>query len=308
MNNPNEKTTKRLTGAALFTALIISVIWGFSYTAMDILLEAYEPVQIMTLRWMVAALLYVIPVLAGKIRFRFRGKAFKWLLLTALAEPCLYAVFETYGVKYTSASVSAVMIATIPAMTLITGVLFFKGRATVRGIAGIVLAFLGVIICTVFLPGASGGGMAVGLVSLLAAVFTGSLYTHFSAKAGEEYSAMSITAFMAFASVPWYAALNHLMGYGTATYTKLFSDPKLIAGILFLGVLCSAVCYQGYNYVLQHSPDTSTASNIVANLVTVSGVVIGILFRHDPAGWFTPVGLVITLFGVAVSAKEGSRR
>ena len=295
---------KGLSKKTLVLALIVSMIWGFSFVATDILLDSFEPVQILLLRWSVAAVLYLALVLKGTIRFNFRKNHLRWILLTAIAEPCVYAIFETYGVKFTSPSVSSIFIATIPCMTLITGSVFFHGKVTKRGVLGIVLAFTGVLICTIFPAGMSAGGRPIGYLALIITVISGAVYAHFSAKAGQTYPAMSITAFMAFTAVPWFALLNHTMGYGLSTFSVLFTSPKLIAGVLFLGVFCSAVCYQGYNRILQTTSDPAMANNIVANLVTVFGVIAGILVRHDPFGWYTPVGLVITLIGVAVSSRE----
>jgi len=296
-------THSRMSKTTLLLAVLVSLIWGFSFVAIDILLEVFEPVQILLLRWLIAALLYLALVLGGKIRFQFRRNGLRWILLTAVAEPIVYAIFETYGVKLTSASVSSVFIATIPCMTLITGALFFRGRTTKRGVLGILLAFAGVLICTVRPSDLASGGRLSGYLALIITVVSGAMYAHFSARAGKRYPAMSITAFMSFAAVPWFALLNFSMGYGLSTFTTLFSSPKLIAGVLFLGVFCSAVCYQGYNKVLQSTPDPAMANNIIANLVTVFGVLAGILVRHDPFGWYTPVGLIITLIGVAFSTR-----
>ena len=290
--------------STLVLAVTVSLIWGFSFVATDILLEAFEPVQILLLRWLAAALLYLFFVIRGKIRFKFRGKALRWIILTAVAEPCLYAIFETYGVKLTSPSISSIFIATIPCMTLITGALFFRGKTSRRGVFGILLAFAGVLICTVRPSDLSSGGSPAGYLILFATVLAGALYTHFSARAGKDYPPMSVTAFMSFCAVPWFGFLNHAMGYGLSTFRTFFSSPKLIAGVLFLGIFCSAVCYQGYNKVLQVTEDTAVASSLIANLVTVFGVIAGILVRHDAFGWYTPVGLVITLAGVAVSSRE----
>ena len=299
----NQTQRKGFTGRTLALAGVTSLLWGFSFAAMDILMEVYDPVQILALRWAVAALIFLVLLLAGKIRLSFRGKTKRWIILTAIAEPCLYAIFEIYGVKMTSASISSVFIATIPCMTLITGIVFFKQHTSKKGIIGIILAFAGVVICTAFNQGAGERGQAIGYLFLLSAVTVGALYAHYSARAGAEYSTLSITAFMTFCAGFWFFVLNQAMGYGLGTYTAVFCDWKLLAGTMFLGICCSAVCYLGFNFVLQSVTDTALADNVVASLVTVVGVIAGIAIRGDAAGIHTAIGLVLTITGIVISSR-----
>ena len=57
---------------------------------------------------------------------------------------------------------------------------------------------------------------------------------------------------------------------------------------------------KAYNKLLQYV-DAALGNNIVSSLSTVIGVVAGILIMGDLWGWYTIVGLAITLAGVWLS-------
>ena len=49
--------------------------------------------------------------------------------------------------------------------------------------------------------------------------------------------------------------------------------------------------------------DAALATNVVGSLSTVIGVVTGILVLGDVWGWYTVVGIIITLTGVWLSTR-----
>ena len=276
---PTEK--KGMSGKVVAAALLAASAWGFSFIAVDILLDTYAPIQVQALRWPIAAIFFAILGLTGIVKMDFRGKPKKWIILTAAVQPCLYAIFETYGVKYTSPSMSSIFIATIPCMILILGMLFFHRHTKLIGIVGILLAFSGVVISTV------GGG--------------------FDASGGKLFGSLllfiEITAMMTFFGSLWFIPLNFIMGYGAETYTLLATDWRLLAGVLFLGLACSCGGYFGFNYVIGKANDPAIAGNVVESMITVIGVAAGIILRGDPFGIHTLIGLAVTLTGVIISSR-----
>ena len=102
----------------LLMVIVASLMWGTSFLSIKIMLRWLEPIQVLTARWTVAAIFFLILVLIGKLRIDVHKPEFKFLVLNAIIEPCLYSVFETYAVDLTSASTSAIFIATIPSAIL----------------------------------------------------------------------------------------------------------------------------------------------------------------------------------------------
>ena len=282
---------------------IVSAFWGLSFLATAELVKVVDPIQIQSIRWMVAAIIIGIYMKINHIGIDFHKRDAKYLFLTGLCEPCIYMMCETYGIMKTSASISAIFIATIPCVVLILDLILFRESPGRTGVAGILLAFTGVTVCTVCSPAFAAGGEMIGYILLIGAVIAGGVYSIFVNYASTEYSSIQITFVMAVMGTIYYNVLNFILGYGTETYTIYFHEPKLLAEILFLGVCCSAICYLAFNRLIA-LVDPAVGNNLSASMVTAVGVAAGVLIAGDPAGWYTVIGLALTLFGVYLSSRQ----
>ena len=178
--------------------LMISLFWGLSFVALNFAMKRMDPMQILASRWTIAAILFGVLVYREKIRINIHSDRFVYVLLAGLMQPCLYSIFEIYGLKYTSPSISSIFIATIPTASLGLGLLLFHKKTGTKGILSIILAFTGVIICTIFTPTFSIYGDMRGYAYMMFAVMIGACYGFFSNHASKEYGALEITACMAF--------------------------------------------------------------------------------------------------------------
>lgn len=283
--------------------LIISTFWGFSFLATSILVKYLEPVQVLAARWLVAGIIYLVMILCGKIKLDLSKRNRIFLLICALLEPCAYMLFENTGVKYTSASVASIMIAIIPCVVLMLNTIIYRHRTSKRGIFSILLAFAGVAMCTMLSPAFSLSGDLRGYFFMIGAVIAGAFFAIFSAKAGEEYSSLEITASMAIIGAIFFNVLNIAGGYGLSTFRIVLGDWHLLAGILFLGVCCSAICFLAFNKTIAMM-DPALANNMNASMTTIVGALAGIFIGGDPGGLYTVVGLAMTLAGVVLSSRE----
>lgn len=288
---------------AMFLVALTSAFWGLSFTASNLLLKTMDPIMILQVRWTIASLIFGGMIAAGKLRFNFKKKGVKFLFLAAFLEPCCYSIFETYGLCLTSPSVSSIFIATIPCMSLIQGVLFFHGKAELKKIIAIALAFLGVAAATVLAPGFQAGGRISGYLLMIGAVFTGGLYSHASSAASADYEPAAVTAMMAFEGMIWFHAIGFLKGDGLQAWTIAFSTPKNALAVLFLGICCSAVCYLAYNGLLAYL-EPSAVNNLSGSTTTIVGVGAGIVLAGDSWGLYTIAGLALTLAGVWLTSRD----
>lgn len=283
--------------------MICAVFWGFSFLATSILVNYLDPIQIQAARWLIAATFYLVLMLVGFIKIDFSKKRRWLLLLCGLVEPCLYMTFETYGVKLTSASVGSIFVATIPCGVIVLEALIFKNKTSRRGVISVLLAFSGVAVCTAFSPAFSLDGSAIGYLVMFGAVLMGAIYGMMSLRASEDYSSLEITACMAITGGVVFNLANFIMGYGVKTYTVILGDAKLVGGILFLGICCSAICFLAYNKSIS-LVNPAIAQNMNSSMTTVVGALAGIFIGGDPGGIYTVIGLAMTLSGVILSSRE----
>lgn len=281
---------------------ISTIVWGLSFAVMKILLNYIDPMQVLSLRWTLAAVLFGAMYCMGKIKINLHSPYLKFAVITGLMEPGIYSILEIYGVDLMSASLAAIFIATIPTMTLIFGAILFRRKIIPLNAVGIVLAFAGVCIATVLSPGFSVSGSLLGVICMVAAVISTAFYAFSVSKASEEFDAKAITFIMSIIGTIAYNIITLIMGYGGGTYTAFFTNWHVLLGILFLGVGCSVFGYAAMN-VLLALIDEATANNLVGNLTTVIGVIGGIIIAGDAWGIFTIIGMLLTITGVWLSSR-----
>ncbi len=296
-----ERETNNKLILTIFLVAMVSIGWGIAFISLATLLKAMAPMQLLACRWTITAAIFLVLIGAGRIRIRLRGrKNVPFLFLAGLFEPCAYSILEAYGVKMTSASTSAIFVATIPCMTLILGILLFRNKADWKLVASLVITFAGVVVATFFSPAFAMGGTRAGMLCMTAGVVAASMYSLSSKKASEDFDAQTVTAVMAFEGAILFNGIALLQGHGADTFLIPFSAPSLAAHMLFLAVFCAFASYVCYNKLLQYV-DAALGNNIVSSLSTVIGVVAGILIMGDLWGWYTIIGLAITLAGVWLS-------
>ncbi len=273
--------------------------------AIALLVKVMEPFQLLAARWALTGLFFLALILTKKIKVKldFHKKSTLFLLCTGLFEPCAYDILETYGIKMTSPSVSAIFVATIPCMTLIIGMLFFRYKTDSKLTISLIITFVGVVIATFFSPNFSVGGTRLGMLLMLFAVVVARLYSLFSKRASQDYDATSITTVMVIESAIVFNIIALLKGYGLKTYLIPFESLSALGSLLFLSFFCAFASYFCYNKLLSYS-NPALANNIVSSLSTIIGVITGILITHDVWGWYTVIGLLITLIGVWMSGRQ----
>ncbi|MEF9921727.1 MAG: DMT family transporter [Anaerovoracaceae bacterium] len=280
--------------------VICALFWGLSFLGTKVALQELAPLQVLSLRWTIAAAIFIVLVVFRIIKVDFKNKPRKILFWAGVTQPCLYSIFETNGVNLTTTSESSIMIATIPLATLLIGAVLLKKIPTKRVVLTIIMAFVGVATCIVFAPNFSIGSKGIGYLVLFGAIIIGAAYTHISNEASKSYSPLELTFFIAMMGCVFFNSVSFAMGYGFSGYVTCFSDTKILIAILFLGICCSCICYIIFNVALARLP-AALASNITANSTTVIGVISGVVIAGDAFGWYTVVGLVLTIAGIILS-------
>jgi drug/metabolite transporter (DMT)-like permease len=179
-----------LTYLALATAVLF---WGLSFVATKIALQSFSPFCLIFFRFFTAALFFII--LLCRTGFpSLTKKTLKSLLLLALMQPGLYFLFETFGLQYTSATKTSLIIATIPVVVLVLSAFFLKERLRTINMIGVVVSLVGVALL-VFggKPQTALQGMMIGDMLIFGAVLAASVYMILTRRLGESLSSLQIT-------------------------------------------------------------------------------------------------------------------
>lgn len=109
--------------------IIAEVMFGFSFMFTKGATSAATPLQLLSWRFMTAAVLFIILIIIGFFRVNYRGKDLKAVLLLGFLHPICYFLCENKGIALTSASESGTIIATIPIFALLISSLFSAHQA-----------------------------------------------------------------------------------------------------------------------------------------------------------------------------------
>src|SRR5665648_1010326 len=188
-----------------------AISWGVSFIAAKTALDYMEPIQVMAVRMTVAVITFGAFILIGSVKLNFKNKSIKSLLILSIAQPCLYGVFEIWGIDITTASESAIILSMVPIIVTVLSAVFFKERIKFMTAGFVFLSFLGVIFTV--MGDATASGKILGYVILFLGVIC------------------SVFAFIAYnhliATVPAYKASTLILSVLTVT--------GVIAGVAFRG-------------------------------------------------------------------------
>lgn len=288
-------------------ALGCQAIFGFSFMLTRGTAGVASPWALLGWRFTIAFVAALIGVLTGLMKINLKGKSIKPLIGIALLYPVLYFIGETYGVYFTSASESAVLIACIPIAAVIASSLILKESPSKRQLSGIFITVAGVMV-TVFAVSTSVSFSAIGYMCLTAAIVLYSLYS-VQVERLTEYSSSELTFVMLAAGSLIYgvAAVIEATHNGDlgALVTLPFNHTGFAFTVLYEGVGCSLLAFFLTNITIGKIGASRNAS--FAGISTAISIMTGILILHEQFNTLQFIGVVVIIVGVYI-ANSISRR
>lgn len=231
---------------ALFAILIGALIAGAIPALTKIGLREVPPLSFAFLRFLLA-LLFLIPYLLKQ----------KWqdyiivLPLSALAT--LNIAFFVLGIQTTTATISQLLYAGSPLITVLISYIVLKSENRNEKILGIIIGFLGILVI-VFLPVIEGNrvlsGDMLGNVLIAAGVILYSFYLSFSKKAQVKYSLLFITSSFILTTV--FVLLPFFIWDTLSSLWFQNISTGGILSILYAGLLGTLVPYYLTQYTVRH--------------------------------------------------------
>jgi len=292
MNNKNH-------ALAYVAAIISSILFGLSFLFSKIALTVANPLALVAFRFLLAFSVMTTLIIFRIFKVNYKNKPIKELILVCLAEPVVYFIFETYGIRETSSSIAGLMLAIIPIAVTILGVYFLKEIPSIKRVMYIVISVSGVAIIGVMSASDNTSTSLRGILLLLGAVTCAGLFTIISRKASKHFTPIEITYFMmgsgaAFFNLIWIT--NLIIRGDITTYFEPLSKPEFIIPVLFLGILSSIVAYLLINYTLSKIEASNTS--VFANISTIVSVVAGVVILKETFHFYDFIGSTLILIGV----------
>ncbi len=284
----------------LLLGIIPAIIFGFSFVFTKVALDLFDdPYHLLALRFTFAVVILTILLLLKVIKIGLRQKNYKKLLMLSLFQPLLYFVFETLGIKFSSASQAGVMIAFIPIAVSLLAVIFLKEKTSFLQMFFITISIIGVLIINSGVSITSENLM--GNLLLLGAVVSAAVYQILSRKFSTDFTAIEITYVMMWVGAVVFNVIAIYNSESLVSYFEPLLDIKILGSLAYLGILSSVVAFFIINYVLSHVEATKAA--VLANLTTIVAIIAGVMLLEEAFGFIKIIGSIMILIGVYGTTK-----
>ncbi|MEJ2635464.1 MAG: DMT family transporter [Calditrichia bacterium] len=256
---------KLLGGKYPFLLVFMTILFGLSFIATKNALEGLGIFQVVFGRYLFALVVLTFILGGDRKKFYIARKDWKDFLLLTLVEPVGYFIFETLGVRFTTPSSVSLIIATIPAFSIVFAFWLLKEKSGKWAFLGIVLSLIGVyfIVSTQSSSRLAPNPILGNLFTLGAATAAG-LYNVLCRRLSRTYSPLTITYYQSIVAT---AVFLPLAAIQSILRPDFHINWFIILNILYLGIGSSVVAYLILNYTLKHLLASQVA--IFANLIPV---------------------------------------
>lgn len=295
-------------------AVLKNVIYGSTVFFTGTLSNTVDVLDILSLRFLLSFAVFFIlkqcRVLKISVGLRDvfgkteRSKFVPSLLLAALFEPVLYMLFETLGITMSTGVTTAVILSLAPISSCICEALILKERTSLLQKLFLGLGIVGVIYIAVNTNTSDGKNSLWGILFLLLAVCTGSLYSAFSRKSSKAFASMEITYVSAALGALVFNTVNvvrHLTKGDILHYFDPFLSVQNLIGFGVLAILSTIVATAMNNYALGRIQVSTMAA--FGGLSTLVTVLIGVFIGGEELYYFHYIGFALILarmIGVSV--------
>ena len=291
----------------VYIALVFAMIfWAFSFVWVKEVYTVYGPLTTVLFRLVIASLLLMAFALAtGKLVIIERKDLWTFILLSFF-EPFLYFMGESFGLKYVSSTVGAIIVATIPLFSPIAASRFHGEKLSLRTLAGILLSFAGVSVVVFdssFNLTASPLGIALEFLAVLSAIG----YIVVLKKLAVKYNPTTIITYMNLLGILYFLPLWLIFEF--RDFTSIPFNLQAFTGILKLSVFASCIAFIFYAHSVKRLGINSV--NIFINIIPVFTAIFAWYILDEPLTLRKFIGIVIVISGLLlaqVKLKKATER
>jgi drug/metabolite transporter (DMT)-like permease len=288
---------------AFGSALGAAFFWSFSFIWFKVAFLGYNPVTVVIFRLTIAALLITIIAVFLKRLQKPTKKDFWLFVLMAFFEPFIYFLGESYGLKYVSSTVAAVIVATIPLISPVFAWYFFKERLKWMNVAGLAFSFFGVAL--VVLNGSfqfDASPLGVGLEFI--AVFAAIAYSIVLKNLVSRYNTLSIIAYQNIIGIVFFLPVWLVVDFSDFI-TRPF-HPEAFRAIVLLAVFSSTLAFVFFTKSIRQIG--VNRSNSFINLIPVFVAILSFFILKEELGGQKIIGIVVVVAGLFLAQIKRKRK
>ncbi len=287
MKNIQTKNKTLLADLALIT---VALIWGVGFIASKAALVTITPLWVMTFRFLGSGVLLLILFLK-----RVRRLDKRTVLMGMVVGSFMFTgmVFQTIGLDHTTASNQAFLIPSYVVLVPFVSWMMTRVKPRALDVAAALLTFAGVAVISLKPDFSMNLGDALTLI--FAVVYS--------------FQIVFLGLFVKETDVMSFTVVQMLTAGGLSLFAALVFAPPLDGvsatsafGILYLVVFNTALAFLVQNIAQQYT--TSTHASLLISLESVFGLIVSVIFLHDPFGPRMALGCGLVFAAVLLSKLE----
>lgn len=285
---------------AYFGMALCTLIIGLSFIFVKIALRTADTVDILAHRFSMAVIGMLLVYLSGKQKFpRLTVKQILPLLGISIAYPLLFFLFQTEGLKYTTALDAGILSAMMPILTMVFAAILLKEKNTPIQVFSIILSTGGIMYILMKSGANVGSSNLKGNILILLSVLSIVMYYVFGRKVNKKYNSLDITFFMTIVACVVFnlvAIVKHIQTGTMHTFFEPLTESSFLWSVIYLGVLSSFLSSFLSNYALSAIPASQVAIfNNITPIITVFG---GVMFLNEALRGYHIIGGMLVLLGI----------
>lgn len=284
------------------TAFFTVFIWGTTFISTKVLLSAFNPLEILFYRFVIA-LLILTAIYPHRLIIREKKRE----LLFAGAGLCgvtLYYLFENIALTYTMTSNVSVIVSTAPLFTAGFSHVFFKnkGKIHITFFIGCIMSIMG--ICFISFSGDKPELNPLGdLLALLAGAIW-AMYSIITKKISDYgYNTIQVTRRIFIYGLLFMLPLLPCLDFNLDL--SYFNNKVYLVNILFLGILASGICFVTWNCAVKILGPVKTSVYIY--LQPVITILVSFFVLGERLTVMSVIGTLLTLSGLVLSENKVHR-
>ena len=280
--------------------LLVCLFWGFSFISTKICLQWFTPFSLAFFRFLIASIILFFALKLTEKDIKIDKSDIMRFILCGFSGVFLYFAFENLAIEMLSASLAAIFLALLPAFAIFADYLILKEPFTKSKIMSVCLSIIGAALVAGFNMDGS-ENMILGIVLIILSVVSWIVFSYLAVPLQSKYSPLKATFYQSV--------------FGTVFFliSLPFSLPNFegfnvvgVLNILFLGVICSAVCYLFYNYAIKHI--SIVICSIFINLMPIITIVASMFILSEKINLMQAFGALLIIGSVFLVTKSEEKK
>lgn len=277
--------------------VFLVIAWGFDYVVAKHALELLQPLTLLFLKYTVGMLLVLCIKLKNDRKSIIRKKDIPLFILCSLCGEIIYYFCEYTAMDYIPVSLVTIILAFVPALSIIIEKVLFKRTVTKAMVIGVAVCIFGVVLIIGVDFELLFQGRIIGYLLAFGAVFSWNAYNFLTASLHDRYTSITLTC------TQLICTSLIILPYAIHTMPPLEAfTPSMIGGIIYLGLVNAGLGFMITVRSLHVLGPTSTA--LFSNFLPITSTFFGWIFLSESISGLQLIGGIIVIAAACIVIKE----